>query len=243
MLGATSRVQVYVIIPALNEEDALPHLVPQLHDAGADRLIVVDNGSTDRTGVVAKEAGAEVVTEARRGYGAACLAGLAALGSADPESIVAFFDADGSDDPGLLPLLVEPIAAGRVDFVLGSRTHVAGEPGSLGLTQRVGNQLACSLISLFWGERYTDLAPCRAVRFDALTSLHMRDQDFGWTVEMQIRAARRGLRTLEIPSPYRRRRAGRSKISGTVLGSLKAGVTILGVIGRELLVKPAGAQR
>lgn len=243
MLGATSRVQVYVIIPALNEEDSLPHLVPALRDAGADRLIVVDNGSTDRTGPVAGELGAEVVTEARRGYGAACLAGLAALTTASPESVVAFYDADGSDDPALLPRLVEPIAAGTADFVLGSRTHVAGEPGSLSLAQRVGNQMACSLISLFWGERYTDLAPCRAVRFGALTSLQMSDQDFGWTVEMQIRAARRGLRTLEIPSPYRRRRAGRSKISGTVLGSLRAGATILGVIGRELLLKPAGAQR
>lgn len=201
----------------------------------APSIIVVDNGSVDGTGEVARAHGAKVVREERRGYGTACLAGLAALNDPRDDDVVAFFDADGSDDPDLLPILVHPILSGQADFVLASRTLTKVERGALTWPQRMGNRLACWLVSLVWKTDYTDLAPCRAIRCGALLSLGMHDPDFGWTVEMQIRAARRGLRIREIPSHYRRRRLGRSKISGTVWGTLRAGTTIIRVIGREAL--------
>jgi glycosyltransferase involved in cell wall biosynthesis len=200
----------------------------------AATVIVVDNGSVDRTAEVARAHGAVVVREPRLGYGTACLAGLATLRDAADHDVVAFFDADGSDDPLLLEQLVDPVIRGVADLVLASRTLVPGEVGALTLSQRFGNRLACSLVSRLWGVNYTDLAPCRALSVGALNSLQMNDRDFGWTVEMQIRAARQQLRITEIPSRYRRRRGGESKISGTISGSVRAGTTILRVIGREL---------
>ena len=183
-----------------------------------------------------------VVQEPTRGYGAACLAGLAAVAERPGSDVVVFLDADGSDDPGLVPVLAGLVLDGEADIVLASRTLLDGEPGALTLSQRIGNWLACRLIDRLWGVRYSDLAPCRSVSLRALRTLHMDDRDFGWTVEMQIRAARSGLRIREIPSRYRRRRAGRSKISGTVVGSIRAGATILRVIARELAVGGGGGR-
>lgn len=200
------------------------------------RVIVVDNGSLDRTAAVARAGGARVVAERRLGYGAACLAALGALRDVPDEDIVVFIDADGSDDPALLPALTEPLVSRHADLVLASRTLVPGEPGALTQAQRLGNALCCRLIAALWGVRFTDLAPCRAARLGTLRALDMQAMGFGWTVEMQIRAARRGLHVREIPSRYRRRRRGRSKVSGSAVGSLAAGVTILATIARELLL-------
>ncbi|MFQ5704182.1 MAG: glycosyltransferase family 2 protein [Gemmatimonadales bacterium] len=221
------------MIPALDEEHSLPLILEPLSKIGYLNTIVVDNGSHDATAAVARTYGATVIEEPRRGYGAACLAGIAALADRPTTDIVAFIDADGSDDPGILPLLTEPLARGEADFVLASRNLVAPEAGALTITQRLGNWLACWFMRMLWHAEYTDLAPCRALRLGTLRALTMDDLDFGWTVQMQTRAAQAGLRVREIPSRYRCRRVGRSKISGTLFGSLRAGVTILAVLARE----------
>ena len=225
--------RVHVIIPALNEEASLPDVLDPLRTVPAINIVVVDNGSRDGTRRVAESRGVSVVAEPQPGYGSACLAGLATLADASDDDVVAFLDADGSDDPVLIAALVNPIVAGEHDLVLASRTLVPGERGALTPAQRIGNMLACHLIHRFWGVRFTDLAPARAIRLGALRSLHMDDRNFGWTVQMQIRAARTGLRCREIPSRYRRRRAGESKVSGSLRGSIRAAVTILRVIGAE----------
>jgi hypothetical protein len=225
---------VNVVIPALDEEASLPLVLHDLPAVG--RVIVVDNGSTDATARVAVEAGAEVVSEPQRGYGAACLRGLAAIkesmtaGQNAPQ-IVVFLDADYSDDPRYLPKLVEPINAGTADFVLGSRLLGLREPGAMPPQSVFGNRLACFLMRLLFRVRYTDLGPFRAIRYASLAELGMVDRDFGWTVEMQIKAARAALRIHEIPVPYRCR-IGKSKISGTIVGSIKAGCKILYVLGK-----------
>jgi glycosyltransferase involved in cell wall biosynthesis len=188
-------------------------------------VIVVDNGSRDRTAEAARRAGAMVVSEPRRGYGAACLAGLAFLRPRPPD-IVAFLDADLSEDPAQLPELLAPIREGRADLVIGSRTLGEREEGSLTPVQEFGNRLATLLLRLFFGARFTDLGPFRAIRWEALERLGMRDRGYGWTVEMQARAARAGLRCAEVPVRHRRRRAGRSKVAGTIAGMLGAGVKI-----------------
>jgi len=233
--------EVIVLIPALDEEPALPGVLAAIPRAGPSErqpwrvraILVVDNGSRDRTAEVARAAGATVIAEPHRGYGAACLAGLAALRSAPP-AIVAFMDGDGSDDPSQLGELLAPIVSGRADLVIGSRTTGVHEPGSLTLPQRFGNRLAVALLGVLFGSSATDLGPFRAVRWEALESLRMRDRDFGWTVEMQARAARAGYRVAEVPVRYRRR-VGRSKISGTVRGVLGAGWKILFTIARVRL--------
>ncbi len=225
---------VHVIIPALNEEMSLPSLLTSLASHTVN-TIVVDNGSTDRTSEVARHHGATVVTEPRRGYGSACLAGLATLQSASDGDLIVFFDADGSDDPHILPRLLQPLLHDEADFVLASRTLVAAEPGALNWAQRFGNWLACGIILRTWGVRYTDLAPCRALRLDKLRELAMTDKDFGWTVQMQVRAAKASFRVVEVPSHYRRRRFDESKISGRLGPGLRAGVVILAVIGKELM--------
>lgn len=222
---------VDVVIPALNEEASLPSVLGAIPAAAVRRVVVADNGSTDATARVARRAGAEVVRAPRRGYGSACLAGLAHLRAAGPPHTVVFLDADFSDHPEELPLLVEPIAAGRADLVIGSRTRGRAEPGALLPQARFGNRLACVLIALLFRHRYSDLGPFRAVRWTALERLDMRDPDFGWTVEMQVKAVLRGLRIEEIPVSYRRR-VGRSKITGTVSGTLRAGHKILWTIFR-----------
>lgn len=225
---------VFVVIPALNEEASLPLVLADLPEVG--RIIVVDNGSTDATAKVAAEGGAQVITESDRGYGAACLAGLEAIrqsimaGTPAPR-IVVFLDADYSDHPDQLPLLVEPIFDGSTDFVLGSRLLGEREPGAMPPQSVYGNHLACFLMRLRFGVRYTDLGPFRAIDYKSLCDLKMVDRDFGWTVEMQIKAARANLRFLEIPVSYRCR-IGTSKISGTISGTIKAGSKILYLIAK-----------
>jgi glycosyltransferase involved in cell wall biosynthesis len=229
--------RIAAIIPALNEEASIGatlkaiRAVP-LAPRSFRQLLVVDNGSHDATAEVAASHGATVVREPRRGYGSACLAGIAAL---LPEiTAVVFLDADGSDDPADLPRLLDPIVRGDADFVLGSRTLGEQEPGALTPQQEFGNRLATCLMRLLYGARYTDLGPFRAIRRDALGKLGMRDTNYGWTIEMQIKAHRAGLRIREIPVRYRKRAAGRSKVSGSLRGSLLAGAKILWTIVRYL---------
>jgi glycosyltransferase involved in cell wall biosynthesis len=221
---------VDVIIPALNEQDALPLVLGDIPCPPVRRIIVADNGSTDRTVEVARENGAEVVRELERGYGAACLKALAHL-AADPPDIVVFLDGDYSDHPDELLSLIDPIRAGDADLVIGSRTLGRQERGALSPQQRAGNAVACGVLRLFYGVRYTDLGPFRAIRWGALQALGMQDRNFGWTVEMQIKAAQRGITYREVPVSYRQR-IGVSKVSGTVRGSVSAGAKILWLLGR-----------
>ncbi len=229
--GAAS---VAVVIPALNEERSIAGVLAAV-PPWVKQIIVVDNGSTDRTAQIALSTGAQVVYEPRRGYGAACLAGMAALQNPD---VVVFLDADGSDDPRRMDRLVGPIARGDVDMVIGSRVLGGPEPGALSLPQRRGNALACWLMRLFWGVRYTDLGPFRAIRHRALRRLAMDARGYGWTIQMQLRTARLGLEVAEVPVPYRRR-IGISKISGTWRGVLGAGFKILSSILTEAFWRPA----
>lgn len=227
-----------IIVPALNEATALPQVLSDIPDPVRSRVIVVDNGSSDDTHGVARRLGALVVREPRRGYGSAMSRGLEAMRRHFPETeIVVFLDADRSDFPERMGDLVEPIVAGRAELVLASRSLGARERGALPAHARFGNRLACFLIRRLTGARYTDLGPFRAIRRDALGRLGMRDPDFGWTVEMQLKAARAGLSILEVPLPYRRR-LGQSKISGTVVGSIRAGVKILVTIARYRAWRP-----
>lgn len=223
--------RVGVVIPALNEERSLPLVLAGLPREWIHEIVVVDNGSTDATADVARAGGARVVHEPRRGYGSACLAGIAAL---DDPAIIVFLDADHSDDPADLPRVLAPILQGRADLVIGSRVLGKRERGALLPQAMFGNWLATRLIFWIWGQRYTDLGPFRAIRAGALHELQMRDRDFGWTVEMQVKAARAGLRAVEVPVHYRRR-VGRSKITGTLLGTLRASHKILFTIFREAL--------
>jgi glycosyltransferase involved in cell wall biosynthesis len=223
--------RISVVIPALNEESSLPLVLQSIVRFGLHEIVVVDNGSTDRTAEVARSAGARVIREPRRGYGSACLAGIAAL---DRPDMVVFLDADHSDDPADLAAVLAPIAEGRADLVIGSRVLGTREPGALLPQAIIGNWIATRLIAVLWGVRFTDLGPFRAIRADALARLDMRDRDFGWTVEMQVKAARAGLRCVEVPVAYRKR-IGRSKITGTFTGTLRASHKILLTITREAM--------
>jgi glycosyltransferase involved in cell wall biosynthesis len=225
--------RVAAILPALDEEEAIGATLEGIAPWSLRQVIVVDNGSRDRTAEIARARGAHVIREPRRGYGRACLAGMAALDR--DVDIVVFLDADGSDDPSGLEKLILPIARGEADFVLGSRELGEREAGSLTPQQRSGNRLATLLLRLLFGARYTDLGPFRAIRRSALEKLHMREPDYGWTIEMQIQAHWQRLRTREVPVGYRRRRGGRSKVSGTFRGSLLAGMKILLTIFRRRL--------
>jgi glycosyltransferase involved in cell wall biosynthesis len=195
------------------------------------RIVVVDNGSRDATASIALATGADVVSEPLAGYGQACLSGIAALRSAPPDA-VAFLDADNSDDPGELPVLLAPLLQDAADLVIGSRVLGTREAGAFTPVQEFGNFLASRLLRSFFGMRATDLGPFRIILWPALESLGMRDRDYGWTVEMQARAARAGLRVREVPVSYRRRRHGRSKIAGTLTGSTRAGWKILATLLR-----------
>jgi len=223
--------KISVIIPAFNEEESLPHVLNDLPRDRLHQIIVVDNRSTDRTAEVGRENGATVVPERRRGYGRACLAGMAAL---DHPDIVVFLDGDYSDYPEEIDLLVEPILRDEVDFVVGSRMVLESSRRALLPQARYGNQLAVFLIRLFFRHTFTDLGPFRAIRYDSLQAIGMRDKDFGWTVEMQIKAVQNKLRIREIPVSYRMR-IGVSKITGTLSGTLKAGAKIIYTIFKYLL--------
>ena len=227
---ATARADVAVVIPAWNEEASIGRVIDGLPAAWHRLVVVADNNSTDYTAGVARKFGATVVAALRQGYGSACLAALAEVAN-DPPAVVAFIDADFSDHPEQLPQLVEPILKGEADFVLASRMLTPQPKGAMLPQARLGNKLACGLMRLIWGVRYTDLGPFRAIRWESLQALGMADANFGWTVEMQIKAARHGLRVLEIPAKYRPR-VGVSKITGTVSGTLRAGYKILWTIFR-----------
>jgi glycosyltransferase involved in cell wall biosynthesis len=224
------RKAVAVVIPAWNERDSLPLVLAALPDGQVDRVVVVDNGSSDGTGEIAARLGADVVSEPRRGYGSACLAGVARL-RASPPDVLVFLDGDFSDRPEELPRLLAPIGAGA-DLVIGSRTRGRRDPGALLPQARLGNALACGAIRLLTGHRFTDLGPFRAMRWEAYERLGMSDTTFGWTCEMQIKAVRRGLKVVEVPVSYRRR-VGKSKITGTLAGSVRAGARILWTIARH----------
>lgn len=219
-----------LIIPARNEALSLPAVLMRV-PGDIERVIVVDNGSADETGEVARFHGAEVVFEPSPGYGSACLAGIATLAH-QPPRIVAFADGDGSDGVENIPILLRPLLDGEADLALARREPDVRQ--ALSLQQRFGNKLAVFLIRLIWGVEYHDLGPMRAVTWEALQAMHMTDRDFGWTVEMQIKAIRAKLRVVECPLPYHMRIAGQSKISRTLAGVVHAGSKILWVIGREM---------
>ena len=221
--------QVALIIPALDEESAIGALLDGIDRKIVRQVIVGDNGSRDNTAEVARSRGAAVVHVAERGYGAACAGALTEI--AGDTEIVLFMDADGSDDPAEIPLLLAPIERGEADLVIGSRALGVIEPGALTPQQRFGNWLATRLIALIYRHRYTDLGPFRAIRRELLDRIGMRDRHYGWTVEMQVRALQLQARVVEVPVTYRKR-IGKSKISGTVTGVLKAGWWILWTIAK-----------
>ena len=227
---------VSVIIPALNEEEPIAGVIHECFETNIpSEIVVVDNGSTDRTVEQAHGARAKVVSEPRHGYGRACLAGIRALG---PESeIVVFLDGDGSDCPEFMKQLVDPIAAGTHDFVIGSRTRGKREPGSMNFQQIFAGRLAGWLMSILYGVRYTDMCPFRAIGRDALATLSMKEETYGWNLEMEMKAARRGLRILEVPVSHRRRSGGVSKVSGTLRGTFVAGARIIATFLRIALAK------
>jgi len=229
----TGALRIDAVIPAWNEAASIGTVLARLPSPPVRRVVVADNGSTDETAAIARAHGAVVVFEPRRGYGAACLRALEAL-RADPPEVVLFLDADGSDDPTEAAQILDPILRDHADLVIGSRVRGRREPGALAPHARFGNWLATRLLQWLYGARYTDLGPFRAIRYEALQALGMKDRDFGWTVEMQIKAARRGVRHTEVPVRYRKR-VGRSKISGTILGSARAGMKILGTIAADRL--------
>jgi glycosyltransferase involved in cell wall biosynthesis len=225
--------RVAVLIPALDEEAALPLVLSAIPRGAVDVVLVVDNGSSDRTAEVARAGGAHVVHEPRRGYGQACLSGLRALLEGEDgieplrgDDIVVFLDADHSDHPEELPLVAGPVISGDADLVIGSRMIDPQSRAELLPQARFGNHLACLLMRVLFGAHHTDLGPFRAIRIDALEHLGMRDRDFGWTVEMQLKAAVAGLRVREVPVHYRPR-IGASKITGTLAGTLGASRKIL----------------
>ena len=226
----SSAVICDMVIPALDEVANIDALFDRLEPFRGTRLrhvVLADNGSSDGTPEAAAARGAVVVSEPRRGYGSACLKALAWIEQQPqaPDAVV-FLDADLSDDPASLPVVLEPLESDRADLVIGSRVRRA-EPGSLNLVQRFGNRLACGLMALLAGRRYSDLGPFRAVRWTALQRLAMADRTWGWTVEMQMKAALLGVPSIEVDVPYRKRPGGRSKISGTLRGVVAAGTKII----------------
>jgi glycosyltransferase involved in cell wall biosynthesis len=219
------RQLISVIIPALNEEEPIAVVVRAVPREIADEVIVVDNGSTDETARRAAEAGARVVSEPKPGYGRACASGVRAASA--NSTILVFLDGDGSDCPELMEKLVRPILEDEIDFVIGSRTRGRREPGSMNFQQVFAGRVAGALIKTFYGVSYSDMCPFRAIRKDALSSLRMREETYGWNLEMQVKAAQAGLRILEIPVDHRKRLGGESKVSGNLKGTLLASSRIL----------------
>jgi glycosyltransferase involved in cell wall biosynthesis len=228
------RPTIDVVIPAFNEERSLPLVLAAISAGLVRRVVVADNNSRDRTAAVAEAGGAIVVPAPVQGYGSACLAGLDFLRRSGPPEIVVFVDADFSDHPEEMEGLVAPILAGDADLVIGSRVLGIRERGALLPQARAGNLIACTLIRVFYGFRYSDLGPFRAISWAALEKLEMCDPNFGWTAEMQVKALRRGLRPAEVPVSYRKR-VGVSKITGTLYGSFMAGWKILFTVFRYAL--------
>lgn len=235
-LRSRSKPFVSVIVAALNEEEALGHVIHAIPRDIADEIIVVDNGSTDRTPEVARAAGARLVFEEKRGYGRAYRAGLRAI--SQNCKIVVFLDGDGSDCPEMMARLVQPIIEGTHDFVIGSRTRGRREHGSMNLHQVFAGYMIGFFLRLLYGVRSTDMGPFRAIRREALERLGMREETYGWPLEMQMRAGRARLRTLEVPVDYRRRAGGHSKIAGTVRGSILAAARILATLVRIAIERP-----
>ena len=229
-MSAKEPVRVGMVLPAFDEEEALPLVLAEIPRELVDELVVVDNGSRDRTAAVARAAGATVVTEPRRGYGSACQAGIAHLldgaGLRPPleaQDVIVFLDADHSDYPADLPVVLAPLREGRADLVIGSRILGGADMQALLPQAWLGNRLACFLMRVLFRARYTDLGPFRALTVGALRRLEMRDIDFGWTVEMQLKAGSRGLSAVEVPVRYRPR-VGKSKITGDGFGHAARGL-------------------
>ena len=221
------------VIPALDEEEAIAAVIRAIPAQLVSEIVVVDNGSTDGTAAHAAAAGARVVREPRRGYGRACRAGVEAVSPL--ADVVVFLDGDGSDCPAAMAALLAPLEAGTHDFVIGSRTRGAREPGSMNAGQLLAGALAGALVRLRYGVRYSDMCPFRAIRRQALLDLGLREETYGWNLEMQMKAARRGLRILEVPVPHRRRAGGRSKVSGDLAAGARAGGRILWTFARVAL--------
>ena len=224
----TATASIVVVIPTLNEEQSIGDVVRGIPRDVVGRVIVADGGSSDATAACARDAGAEVIA-AGRGYGRACLAATKAAEGAD---VVVFMDGDGADDPQAIARLVQPIRAGQFDFVIGSRARGNREPGSIAWHQLLAGRLAGWGMRLIYGVRYTDMCAFRAIRRAALLDLGMRELTYGWNIEMQMRAARAGLRILEIPVDYRRRSGGHSKVAGSLSGTLRAGTRIIATFAR-----------
>ncbi|HYP15112.1 MAG TPA: glycosyltransferase family 2 protein [Bryobacteraceae bacterium] len=237
----SSRLRTALIIPALNEEPVIGSTLASIPPGLFDTIIVADNGSSDATGAIARSSGATVVREEERGYGAACLCALRSLPPGT--DIVLFMQADLSEDPAQAGLLLEPIQSGCADMVMGCRTGTAVEPGAVLLHQRFGNWLATSLIRCLYGVKYKDLGPFRAIRVQALERLGMQECNYGWTVEMQIRAIQENLRVLEVPVSYRLRAAGENKVSGNLKASILAGIKIISTIFRVWRKRPSAWHR
>ncbi|MCH8028785.1 MAG: glycosyltransferase family 2 protein [Candidatus Dadabacteria bacterium] len=223
---------ILVIIPVFNEEDSISKVLADIPHGLVSETVVLDNGSTDSTPDVARRCGATVISESRRGYGYACLKGIEYAGSKpqhDIPDIVVFLDGDYSDFPDEMPVLIKPIVEDGCDMVIGSRTAGKREKGALLPQALFGNALATFLIKMLYGVRFTDLGPFRAIKFARLLELGMEDKTFGWTVEMQVKAAKMGFKCAEVPVSYRKR-IGTSKITGTLGGTMKAGYKILWTI-------------
>ena len=216
---------VSVVIPCLNEEATIAEVVTDVLAQGVDEVVVVDNGSTDRTGEFAADAGARVVIQAQRGYGRACAAGIAAARPA--AELICFLDGDGSDVPAFMSDILAPLANGEADFVMGARLRGQREPGSMTPQQIVAGWVAGALLKLTYGVRFTDMSPFRALRADTLRSLQMTERTYGWNLEMQMRISARRLRILEIPVDHRCRRGGVSKVSGNLIAGLQAAWKIM----------------
>jgi len=225
--------RISVIIPVFNEQEAITKVIGDIPHDLITEILVVDNGSTDQTARLAKEMGARVIPEQRKGYGWACLAGIAEV---DHPDIVVFLDGDYSDHPNEMPSLIAPITNQNAALVIGSRVLGNREPGALLPQARFGNWLATRLIRWFYGVSHTDLGPFRAISYSALQQLKMEDKTFGWTVEMQVKAAKLGIQATEVPVSYRRR-IGVSKITGTLSGTIKAGWKILFTIFKFTLIR------
>jgi glycosyltransferase involved in cell wall biosynthesis len=225
---------ISVIIPALNEEEPIATVVRACLTTGLPgEVIVVNNGSNDRTSERAQAAGARVISEPTPGYGRACAAGIRALSLPQSrDDVVVFLDGDGSDCPEFMPQLVEPILRGEQDFMIGSRTRGKREPGSMNFQQVFAGRVAGWLLRLLYGVRYTDMCPFRAIRRSALDDLGMKETTYGWNLEMQMRAARARLRILEVPVNHRCRTGGESKVSGTLRGTFVAGIRIVSTLFR-----------